>query len=304
MLSLSSDRAQDFLELMRFDKPIGTLLLLWPTLSALWLAADGIPAFDVLIIFILGVVFMRAAGCAINDYADRNIDGAIARTHDRPLADGRVSPREALAVFSALSLLSFVLVLLTNSLTVLLSVVAAILVALYPFAKRYTHLPQVVLGAAWAWVVPMAFAAQTGTISRHIWPFYLGVVLWTVAFDTFYAMVDREDDKKIGVKSTAILFAEMDLMLIGLLQGGVIVALLITGQAFSLTGWYFAGVAIIALLFVKQHLIARDRDREGCFAAFRQNNTVGAVLFVAIVLDTSEVATDFLFSIFGHLSFY
>jgi 4-hydroxybenzoate polyprenyltransferase len=217
-MPLPLHRAPDFARLMRIDRPIGTLLLLWPTLWALWFAAGGLPDPGVLAIFVLGVAVMRAAGCVINDYADRNIDGAVARTRDRPLATGAVAPREALRLFAALCALALLLVLLTNRLTVLLALGAAALATLYPFAKRYTHLPQVVLGAAWAWAVPMAFAAQTGSVPPASWALFAGVLLWTVAFDTYYAMVDRDDDLRIGVKSTAILFGEDDLLVIGILQ--------------------------------------------------------------------------------------
>lgn len=279
-------RTTDFLELMRFDKPIGTLLLLWPTLSALWLAANGTPSIDVLVIFILGVILMRAAGCVINDYADRNVDGAIQRTNNRPLVDGRISATEALLLFAALCLAAFLLVLMTNNLTIVLSIGGVSLAAVYPFMKRYSHLPQVVLGAAWAWAIPMAFAAQTGKLVTGLWVFYVAVVLWTVAFDTFYAMVDRADDIKVGIKSTAILFDDLDLSIIGVLQALTIFALILTGQNFDRGLWYFIGIGIIALLFVYQQLVARNREPEECFKAFRNNHWVGLVLFVSVVVDT------------------
>ena len=277
----------DFLRLMRFDKPVGTLLLLWPTLSALWLAADGAPSLANLIIFVCGVIFMRAAGCVINDYTDRHVDGAVARTRDRPLVNGRITPKQALIVFFTLCLASFLLVLCTNMLTILLSFGGLAIAMAYPFMKRHTHLPQLVLGAAWAWGIPMAFAAETGTLPGGLWVFYTAVVLWTVAFDTFYAMVDRADDIKIGLKSTAILFDDLDLVMIGLLQGLTLFALILTGQKFGMGQWYFIGMGLIGLLFVYQHMIARNRQPAACFRAFGSNNWVGAVLFTAIVIDTS-----------------
>lgn len=295
-MSTIAGQLRDFLELMRFDKPIGTLLLLWPTLSALWLAADGVPSVDILIIFVLGVIVMRAAGCVINDYADRHIDGAVLRTRYRPLVDGRIKPGEALGLFIALCLAAFLLVLMTNTVTIMLSLGGVAIATAYPYMKRHTHLPQVVLGAAWAWAIPMAFAAQSGSIPNQIWVFYISVVLWTVVFDTFYAMVDRDDDRKIGVKSTAILFDDMDLSIIGMLQGLTVLALVLTGQSFDRGAWFFVGVGIIAMLFVYQQMIARHREPAACFRAFRNNNWVGVVLFLAIVLDTSAPAKAYALS--------
>lgn len=278
-------RRPDFLQLMRFDRPIGTLLLLWPTLWALWFAAGGLPRWDVLGIFVLGVIIMRAAGCVINDYVDRHVDGDVARTRNRPLVDGRIQPKEALYLFAALCLLAFILVLFTNRLTVLLAFGGLALASVYPFAKRRTHLPQVVLGAAWAWAIPMAFAAQTGSVPSQVWVLYFGVVLWTVAFDTYYAMVDRADDIKIGVKSTAILFGEDDLLIIGILQGFTLLALLMAGIEFSRGIWYYCGLAVAALLFFYQHWLAQEREPAECFRAFLNNNSVGANLFIFILLD-------------------
>lgn len=280
------ERAGAFLELMRFDKPIGTLLLLWPTLTALWLAADGTPSPGVVLIFTLGVIIMRAAGCVINDYADRELDGAVLRTRYRPITDGRISPHEALLTFAALCLVAFLLVLMTNLLTIGLSLVGLLLASVYPFMKRYTHLPQVVLGLAWGWVIPMAFAAQTGSVVSGIWVFYAAVVVWTVAFDTFYAMVDREDDKKVGIKSAAILFDDLDLSIIAILQGLAVLALILTGQSFDRGLWYFVGIGVVAILFLYQQLIARHREPERCFQAFRNNNWVGLAMFLGILLDT------------------
>ncbi|MGB5098137.1 MAG: 4-hydroxybenzoate octaprenyltransferase [Porticoccaceae bacterium] len=284
-MPIAFQRLPDFARLMRLDRPIGTLLLLWPTLWSLWFAAGGMPDRDVLVIFVLGVALMRAAGCVINDYADRHIDGAVTRTRERPLATGRVTPREALWLFAGLCLVAFLLVLLTNRLTLLLSFGGAALAALYPFAKRYTHLPQFVLGAAWAWSIPMAFAAQTGTVPRAAWSLYAGVVLWTVAFDTYYAMVDRDDDLKQGVKSTAILFGADDLLIIGVLQVLALLAFALTGSSFDRGLWYYLGLGVMALWFFHQHRLAFQRDRDGCFRAFLGNNRAGATLFLFMLLD-------------------
>jgi 4-hydroxybenzoate polyprenyltransferase len=272
-------------QLMRFDRPIGILLLLWPTLWALWLAADGVPKLGVLCIFMLGVVLMRAAGCVINDYADRKIDGRVRRTQQRPLAAGKLAVKEALILFAGLIAAAFILVLFTNRLTILLSVVAVCLAACYPFMKRYTHLPQLVLGAAFSWSIPMAFAAQTGEINPFSWLLYVAVVMWTVVYDTFYAMVDRDDDLKIGVKSTAILFGEQDRVMTGVLQVFVIVALLLVGQRFELGQFYYLSLVFASVLFVYQQYLIRYRHREECFKAFLNNNWLGLVVFIGIVID-------------------
>lgn len=282
-------RLPAFWQLMRFDRPIGTLLLLWPTLWALWLAAGSqgkaMPDWDVLVIFTLGVILMRAAGCVINDFADRKVDGHVERTQGRPLVQGTVSSREAVGLFVGLCLVAFVLVLMTNTLTVQLAFGGVALAFCYPFMKRYTHLPQVVLGAAFAWSIPMAFAAQTNGLSPHIWLVYIAVVLWTVAYDTFYAMVDRNDDLKIGVKSTAILFGEQDRLITGVLQAMVIIALLMVGERFELGQAYYASLILAASLFAYQQYLIRYRQRQACFTAFLNNNWVGAIVFVGIALD-------------------
>jgi 4-hydroxybenzoate polyprenyltransferase len=270
--------------LMRLDRPIGTFLVLWPTLWALWLAAEGLPDWHLLLIFVGGVFLMRAAGCVINDYADRHIDAHVRRTRERPFATGAVTEKEALILFAVLCLAAFVLVLFTNWLTVALAFVAVALAACYPFAKRHTHLPQVVLGAAFAWSVPMAFAAQTGGLPAELWLIYIAVLLWTVVYDTFYAMVDREDDLKIGVKSTAILFGDDDRAITGLLQASVIFVLVLVGARFGLGFIYFVGVAAAAALFVQQQRLIRHRDRDDCFRAFLNNNYVGMVVFGGILL--------------------
>ena len=274
-----------YLTLMRVDRPIGTYLLLWPTLSALWLAAGGFPDIKLLIIFILGTFLMRSAGCVINDYADRHVDGLVERTAKRPLATGKVTPKAALLLFSALCLLAFILVLFTNSLTILLSFAAVMLAGCYPFMKRYTHLPQVVLGAAFSWGIPMAFAAQTDQLPHALWLLYIATVLWIITYDTFYAMVDRDDDLKIGVKSTAILFGEDDKIITGLLQLCVIIILLLVGQSFKMGIIYFIGIAIAGGLFIYQQKLIKDRQRDRCFQAFLNNNWVGMAIFIGIAGD-------------------
>ena len=278
-------KAPSYWRLMRMDRPIGTLLLLWPTLWALWIAAKGVPSSKNLVIFVLGVIVMRAAGCVINDFADRNIDGRVKRTQDRPLATGRVSGREAITLFITLSLIAFGLVLMTDPLTIKLSVGGLVLAFCYPFMKRHTHLPQVVLGAAFAWGIPMAYAAEAGELNRHMWVIYLAVVLWTVAYDTFYAMVDRDDDIKIGVKSTAILFGEQDRLITGALQLMTLYALMLVGNRFELGGFYYAGLAIAAGLFAYQQWLIRFRTRAACFKAFLNNNWVGLAIFAGIAAD-------------------
>ncbi len=278
-------RLPHFMQLMRLDKPIGILLLLWPTLWALWLAAKGVPSPKNLIIFCLGVVVMRSAGCVINDFADRKIDGRVARTQNRPLATGVITSREAIILFVSLCLVAFGLVLLTDPLTIKLSVGGLLLAFCYPFMKRHTHLPQVVLGAAFAWGVPMAYAAQTGALDKNMWLIYLAVVIWTVVYDTFYAMVDRDDDIKIGVKSTAILFGDQDRVITGALQILTLYALYLVGQAFTL-GWvFYLSLGVVAGLFGYQQWLIRFRERSACFKAFLNNNWVGAAVFVGIALD-------------------
>ncbi|MET0356752.1 MAG: 4-hydroxybenzoate octaprenyltransferase [Cellvibrio sp.] len=280
-----SARFPHFIQLMRLDKPIGILLLLWPTLWALWLAAKGIPSMKNLAIFCLGVVVMRSAGCVINDFADRKVDGKVARTQGRPLATGVITSREAIILFVVLCLTAFGLVLLTDPLTIKLSVGGLLLAFSYPFMKRYTHLPQVVLGAAFAWGIPMAYAAQTGVLDKNMWLIYLTVVLWTVVYDTFYAMVDRDDDLKIGVKSTAILFGDQDRLITGLLQLTVLYSLILVGKAYAL-GWiFYLSLALAAGLFGYQQWLIRFRERQACFKAFLNNNWVGAVVFVGIAAD-------------------
>ncbi|MDX1451433.1 MAG: 4-hydroxybenzoate octaprenyltransferase [Oleiphilaceae bacterium] len=276
---------KDYFRLARFDRPIGTFLVLWPTLWALWLAAEGVPSLKNLVIFTLGAIVMRAAGCVINDYADRDFDGHVERTKDRPLATGRISPRNALIFFAALCLIALVLVLQTNTLTIYLSFGALALASAYPFMKRYTYMPQVVLGAAFAWAVPMAYAAETNSLPSHIWLIYLATVLWTVAYDTLYARVDREDDLKVGIKSTAILFGEADRAIIALLQLMVLLVLALVGDQLQLGQFYYLGLVVVSTLFVYQQHLIRLRYRHECFRAFLNNNWVGLAIFVGIALD-------------------
>ncbi len=278
------ERLIEYAKLARMHKPIGAALLLWPTWWALWLAAGDFPPWSSLLIFTLGVFLMRSAGCVINDYADRLLDPAVKRTRERPIAAGKVAPREALAVFAALTVVAFVLVLFTNRLTIELSFVGAFLAATYPFTKRYTHLPQVYLGAAFGWSIPMAFAAVTNSLPPLCWLLFLANVLFSTIYDTEYAMVDRDDDIKVGAKSTAILFGEADLAIIGVLMATFLLAMALVAQRGHLHWPYFVGVGVAAALFAWQQWIMRGRDRDACFAAFRNNNWVGMALWVGIVV--------------------
>ncbi len=280
-----TSRLHDYVVLMRLNKPIGIFLLLWPTLWALWVAGEGRPDILVLVVFVLGVVLMRSAGCVINDYADRDFDRHVSRTRDRPLTSGRVSPRMALLLFAVLCLLAFGLVLLLNRLTVLLSFGGVALAALYPFMKRVTHLSQVFLGAAFGWAVPMAFAAQAGSVPQVAWLMFTTTVLWATAYDTLYAMVDRQDDLALGLKSTAILFGDSDRKIIGLLQLMVLAGLGMVGHQAGLGPIYYAGVALAALLAIYQQYLIRYRERDACFRAFLNNNWFGMVVFLGILLD-------------------
>ena len=275
-----------FWQLARFDRPIGSLLLLWPTLWALFLAAEGMPNPHVMLVFVLGVIFMRAAGCVINDFADRNFDGHVKRTAQRPMPSGKVSEREALALFGLLVLVSFLLVLTMNTLTIMLSVVAVILAAAYPFMKRYTHLPQLVLGMAFGWSIPMAYAAQAGELPTVAWLLFVANILWTIAYDTQYAMVDRDDDVKVGIKSTAILFGRFDKMIIGLLQLGTLVLLIAVGAIEGMSQVYYWCLLLASSLFVYQQMLIRGREREPCFKAFLNNNYVGMLICIGIAIST------------------
>lgn len=271
-------------KLMRVDKPIGIWLLLWPTLWALWLAGEGAPDQGLFVIFVLGVIVMRSAGCVLNDYADRNIDPYVERTRTRPIASGAVAPMEALTLFAALALIAIGLATMLNAPARLLAVVGAALTVAYPFVKRFLSIPQFVLGAAFGWGVPMAFAAQTGNTPELAWLIFGTAMIWAVIYDTFYAMVDREDDKKVGVKSTAILFGEVDLFVIAGLQVLMLIALVLIGLRAELGFWYYLSVAAAACLMGWHQWLARDRQPAGCFAAFLHNHLIGMVVFIGIVL--------------------
>ena len=272
-----------YAQLIRFDKPIGTYLLLWPALWALAIAGNGTVDGWVLFVFVCGVFLMRSAGCAINDYADREIDLHVSRTRERPLTSGKISPREALVVFAILGFIAFLLVLTLNSLTIWLSLGGIVLAASYPFMKRYHYLPQVHMGAAFGWSVPMAYAAQSGSLPKMAWLLYVATLVWAVAYDTIYSIVDRDDDLRIGVKSTAILFGDFDRLLIGMLQGLFVVAMLLVGVDLNFSAVYFVALAIAILLLAYQQFLINDQVPEHCFIAFLNNQWVGAIIFAGIM---------------------
>lgn len=278
-------KLKDYADLTRFNKPIGSFLVLWPTLWALWLAADGLPEWHLVVIFVLGVFSMRSAGCVINDYADRKVDGHVDRTKNRPLPSGRVSEKEALLLFGGLCLLSFILVLFTDLKTIILSFAGLGLAVLYPFMKRYTHLPQLFLGLAFSWSIPMAYSAQGGDLTDpHLWILFIANCFWTIAYDTYYAMTDRPDDLKIGIKSTAILFGQYDLTVIVCLQG-LTLSLLTWIGALAGLGWpYFAALMLCIVLFYQQFNQAKTRDRHACFRSFLDNNRIGGCIFIGLAL--------------------
>ena len=277
-------RIDPWWRLARFDRPIGFLLLLWPTWWGLWAAAEGLPPVKLLLIFTLGVICMRAAGCVINDYADRWLDHAVKRTRARPLAAGELTGNQALAFFVALLAVAFVLVLFTNALTIKLAFVGAFLAATYPFLKRYTHLPQIYLGVAFGWAIPMAFAAVQGEVPKLGWLLFCANILWSTAYDTWYAMVDRDDDLRMGARSTAILLGDMDLVGIALMHGSFLLAMYFVGQQLAL-GWpYWTAIAVAIVLCAHQLWRARHRDRENCFRAFIDNHWVGMVLFLGLAI--------------------
>lgn len=287
--SLTPTKLLAFHRLMRTDKPIGALLLLWPTLWALWVATPGVPPLWILLVFVAGVWLMRAAGCVVNDYADRKFDGHVKRTANRPLPSGAVTENEARGLFIILVLLAFALVLTLNLMTILLSVAALGLAWIYPFMKRYTHLPQVVLGAAFGWSIPMAFAAVSESVPLSCWIMFFANILWAVAYDTEYAMVDRDDDVKIGIKSTAILFGSHDKLIIGILQVLVMAMMAAVGWLNGL-GWiYYATVLVAGALFVYQQVLIAGRERDACFKAFLNNNYVGLVLFMGLAVSYLHV---------------
>ncbi len=283
--SLWRDRLTQYWKLIRGDRPIGSLLLLWPTWWALWLAAGGVPSWWVLFVFTAGVWLTRSAGCVINDYADRWLDPHVERTRQRPLATGEVSGREALVVFAVLMLVAFGLVLTLNVLTIGLSFIGLFLAATYPYLKRYTHLPQVYLGLAFGWGIPMAFAAVQGHVPVIGWVLYLANILWSTAYDTWYAMVDRDDDIRMGSHSTAILFGDMDLIAQGVLYALTFAALAIVGTRADMAQWYWCGLAVAGALVIYEFVIARKRERGPCFRAFLHNNWVGLAIFVGIAVD-------------------
>jgi 4-hydroxybenzoate polyprenyltransferase len=272
-------------KLMRVDKPIGIWLLLWPTLWALWLAGQGHPDQGLFVVFVLGVFFMRSAGCVLNDYVDRKIDPYVERTRSRPIASGAVAPGEALILFVVLALIAVGLATMLNRPARLLAIVAAGLTIAYPFVKRIVSIPQFILGAAFGWAVPMAFAAQTGETPQLAWLVFGAALIWAVIYDTFYAMVDREDDRKIGVKSTALLFGEVDLFVIAGLQVLMLTTLVLAGLQAGLGAWFYLSVAAAGALMAYHQWLARDRQPAGCFAAFLNNHYIGLVVFVGIVLD-------------------
>ncbi|WP_337047787.1 4-hydroxybenzoate octaprenyltransferase [Serratia liquefaciens] len=282
--SVIQSKWQAYSHLMRIDKPIGTLLLLWPTLWALWLAGKGVPSLSILLVFVVGVFLMRAAGCVVNDYADRAVDGHVKRTAGRPMPSGRVSEKEAKILFVVLVLISFALVLTLNAMTIWLSLAALALAWAYPFMKRVTHLPQFVLGAAFGWGIPMAYAAVSESLPLSCWLLLLANICWTVAYDTLYAMVDRDDDLNIGVKSTAILFGRYDKLIVGLLQFATLLLMLWVGYLAQLSGAFYWSLLLAGALFIHQQKQIAGRERDACFKAFLDNNYVGLVLFIGIAL--------------------
>ncbi len=277
-------QVRNYSKLMRIDKPIGLWLLLWPTMWALWLAGEGHPDQGLFVVFIFGVFIMRSAGCVLNDYADRKIDPYVERTRTRPIASGAVTPTEALILFAALALIAVGLAVMLNRQAQTLAIIAAALTVIYPFVKRFISIPQFVLGAAFGWAVPMAFAAQTGATPQLAWLLFGVALIWAVIYDTFYAMVDRADDLKVGMKSTAILFGDVDLFVIAGLQALMLLALILVGLLANLGFWYYASVFIAGGLMAYHLWLARDRQPAGCFAAFLHNHHIGLVIFIGILL--------------------
>lgn len=279
------ERIEQYYLLMRMDRPIGTYLLIWPTYWALWIAAEGIPALHILIIFSLGVFVMRSAGCVINDYADRNIDSKIERTKNRPITSGKVSANEALKLFASGIIIAFILVLFLNTYTIALSFVALILASVYPFMKRYTYYPQIVLGMAFSWAIPMGFAAQLNHIPDIAWLLYAVTILWIVAYDTMYAMADREEDLKVGVKSTAIIFADNDKKIVALLQILFLSGMLLIAFLLNAGVYFYLGISIASLFSIYQQYLIRQREKKACFTAFLNNNWLGMMIFIGIFLN-------------------
>jgi len=281
--------ALPYLRLMRLDRPIGTLLLLWPTLAALWLAARGMPSITLVIVFSLGTLLMRSAGCVINDFADRDWDRHVKRTAARPLTTGAVTQRAAIVLFAALSLLSLLLLFFLNWPTRWLAVGGFVIAVLYPFTKRWTHLPQVVLGAAFSWGLLMAFTSNGGTLPAAAWLLFAGSVFWIVAYDTEYAMVDRDDDVRVGIRSTAILFGHADRLMIAALQIGALVCFALFGRAWGCGGGYWAGLIAMGFFFIWQQQLIRDRDRDACLRAFLNNAWAGLAFFLGVLIDVHLV---------------
>lgn len=277
-----------YLRLMRLHKPIGILLLLWPTLWALWLAAKGMPSWSIFIIFVMGVVLMRSAGCVVNDIFDRNFDGHVSRTRDRPLVTGSVSVKEAIGLALILAMSAFLLVLACNRLTILLSFLGALFAFIYPLLKRITHLPQLGLGIAFSWGVPMAFAAVTNHLLPSVWLLFSAALVWPVIYDTMYAMADRDDDVKIGVKSTAILFGYYDIFVLALLSVLFISLMVLVGVVYKLHASYFISVTVALALLARQFCWIRTRDPKQCFRAFLDNHWVGMILFLGIAISVSQ----------------
>ena len=284
-MTILTRRLPLYMRLMRFDRPVGTLLLLWPTLAALWIAAAGRPSLALVVIFTLGTIVMRAAGCVINDYADRNLDAHVTRTRDRPMARKQVSEWEALALFAVLLAIALVLVLFLNDFTKRLAVGGAAIATLYPFMKRWTYLPQIVLGAAFSWGIVMAFAATGAGLGDAAWLMFIASVLWIVSYDTVYAMVDRDDDVRVGIKSTAILFGHADRAMVAAMQASTVAALALLGVRLQFGIAYFLCIAVAGALFVYQQRLIRDRKPANCFAAFRNNVWVGFALFAGTVIE-------------------
>lgn len=279
------ERLKDYAVLMRLNRPIGALLLLWPTLWALWFAAHGRPDFTILAVFVVGVWLMRSAGCVVNDYADRDFDPHVERTRTRPIAAGRVPPREALVLFTVLCAVAFALVLTLNAFTIALAFVGAFLTASYPFLKRWTHLPQFYLGVAFGWGIPMAFAAQTNALPLLAWVLLAANICWAVAYDTAYAMADRPDDLRVGVKSTAILFGDYDRAMVGIFHVLTLTLLVLAGVMAQRGLVYYGGLGVAAVIAAREQWIIRDRARDQCFRAFLDNNRFGAAVFLGLALD-------------------
>jgi 4-hydroxybenzoate polyprenyltransferase len=278
-------RVQEWIRLMRLDKPVGIWLLLWPELWALWIAGEGRPDSRILIVFLVGTVVMRSAGCVINDFADRNVDPYVKRTKDRPLAARRIGPVEALVLFGALSAIALFLAFQLDIRTLQLALVGGVLTVSYPLMKRFFPLPQFYLGLAFGWAVPMAYMAASGTLPRVAWVLFVTAVIWACIYDTIYAMVDRDDDLKIGVRSSAILFADMDKLIVGIMQAMMIFALILVGRAMEFGRWYLAGVVAAGAFFLYQQWLIRNREPARCFRAFTNNQYVGLVIFVGILLE-------------------